>query len=242
MRRRQEASGREVQLLNVPSYTQGTFDGMCLYYTGAMMLATLFPEYSYAFGESKKRAVARMSHDPLIKNYIDHTSVGEDDRAILARWYYLGETVERLVKILNKIMRSDRTRTTFQYSRLNNVDTTFERIVENIERGLPVILGWSTEDYGDHAVLVVGYWIGNEKWLLTRDPSGSEDISWDSLASQQDGRFDAGMCTSHWGPRPMKLIVQGRRPVVHQWMPKQEYTPIKDLFKKGASFKQAPKK
>ena len=40
MRRNPEAKGTEVELLNVPRYGQGTFDSLCAYYTGAMMLAT----------------------------------------------------------------------------------------------------------------------------------------------------------------------------------------------------------
>ncbi len=44
-----------VELLNVPWYSQGTFDSLCAYYTGAMMLSTLFPEYALQFGKAARQ-------------------------------------------------------------------------------------------------------------------------------------------------------------------------------------------
>ena len=71
-------------------------------------------------------------------------------------------------------------------------DEIFEFIAKNIEDGLPVILGWETEDYGCHAVLVIGYWLGNETWLTIHDPGGLTEISCNSLTDQQrgNGQFD----------------------------------------------------
>ena len=48
-----------VELLNVPSYRQGTFDSLCAYYTAAMMLSTLFPEYIRSFGEAARTRATR---------------------------------------------------------------------------------------------------------------------------------------------------------------------------------------
>ena len=130
-------------------------------------------------------------------------------------------------------MASDESETRFDCVDLSRHDSTFDRtIVDSIDVGLPVMLGWNTEDYGCHAVLVTGYWIGKEKWLTLRDPGGSDAISWDSLKAQQagNGKFEVGLCMQHVGPRPLKSVTKDDEPVVYQWMPTQEYESVKDLF------------
>ena len=91
-----------VELLNVPSHRQGAFDNLCVYYTAAMMLSALFPEYTRRFGETaRERATRNLSNDPLITNY-----GGKDDhQRILARWYYQGEYISKATTILNRIMQ-----------------------------------------------------------------------------------------------------------------------------------------
>ena len=59
-----------VELLNVLAHRQGAFGNLCGYYTAAMMLSALFPEYTRRFGETaRKRAIRNLSNDPLITNY-----------------------------------------------------------------------------------------------------------------------------------------------------------------------------
>ena len=110
--------------------------------------------------------------------------------ATLAGWFYNGETIEQVVKILNSIMMRDTSVSTrFEHVELGRYESTFDRtIVENIDTGLPIMVGWDTADYGCHAVLVTGYWIGKEKWLTIRDPGGSEEISWVSLGTAKGER------------------------------------------------------
>lgn len=228
MRRNPEAKGTEVELLNIPRYGQGTFDSLCAYYTGAMMLATLFPEYAVEFGKAKSKTTKFMSLDPLIRQY-----GSEDNRKVLARWFYHGESIEKVVKILNANMASEADATQFEYIEMDRRERTFdEMIVGSIDEGLPVMLGWNTEDYGCHAVLVTGYWIGKEKWLKTADPGGGTEVSWNSVKAQQQGNglFEVGLCTSHPGPRPMKSVTEDDTPVVYQWTPQQEYVRLNDLF------------
>ena len=228
MRRNPDAKGTEVELLNVPRYGQGTFDSLCAYYTGAMMLATLFPEYAVQFGTAMSRATKYMSLDPLIREY-----GVEDNRKVLARWYYHGESIEKVVKILNANVARDEFGTRFQFMEMDRRERTFDDvIVSSIDEGLPVMLGWNTEDYGCHAVLVIGYWIGKEKWLMTADPGGGTEVSWNSVKAQQEknGKFEVGLCTSHTGPRPMKSVTEDETPVIYQWTPKQEYARVNDLF------------
>ena len=208
-----------VELLNVPIYRQGSFDNLCAYYTGAMMLSALFPEYTRSFGETaRERATKKLSDDPLIKNF-----GGKDHRKILAKWYYQGEYISNVTQVLNRIMSSDSRGTKFTFQSRNAVDGTFHNVIAgSIDLGLPVMFGWSTPDYGDHAVLITGYWEGQEKWLLINDPAGdTHQISWDSLREQKKERFEVGLCDpdSHTGYRPLKRTeaTPGYTPVIERW-------------------------
>ena len=228
MRRSADAKGTAVELLNVPMYGQGMFDGLCAYYTGAMMLATLFPEYAGEFGRATSKAVKSMSRDPLIRNY-----GAKDDRVALAKWFHHGETIDTVVQLLNRLMKWEEVSTRFKCDPMDRRDRTFDWVARSVNEGLPVMLGWNTEDYGCHAVLATGYWIGREKWLMVNDPSGSnEAVSWNSLKAQQKGkgRFEVGYVDEHKGPRPMKSVTEDQLPVIYQWMPKQRYERVVDLF------------
>jgi len=193
-----------------------------------MMLATLFPEYAVEFGRARPKATKYMSLDPLIQEY-----GSEDDRRTLAKWFYHGESIEKVVKILNANMEKQNEPTSFEFVHMDRKERTFDdTIVSSIDEGLPVMLGWNTKDYGCHAVLVTGYWLGKEKWLTVSDPGGSTEVSWNSLKAQQErnGLFEFGLCREHLGPRPMKAVTEDGAPVVYQWTPEQEYVRVKDLF------------
>ena len=220
-----------VELLNVPSYRQGSFDSLCVYYTAAMMLSSLFPEYERQFGvAARERATKNLSADPLIHYYS-----GEDDRLVLGRWYYIGEYVRKATTILNKIMLADGKSTRFGCQRETAHDNTFRDVIAgSIDDGLPVMLGWSTPDYGNHAVLVTGYWEGREKWFLINDPEGNaHEISWDSLKQQKTRKFEVGLCKSktHVGYRLLKSIKSnsGAATTVNRWTVKG-YRPVDDDF------------
>ena len=187
------------------------------------MLAALFPEYAVKFGASVRgtRSIRTMSRDPLIAQ---RNSPGErDDRMTLARWFYKGENIAKVVETLNEILERDRNVAPFEAHDKNRTAGTFETIADSIDNGLPVMLGWNTEDYGCHAVLVVGYWRGQEEWLTINDPGGSAEVSWNSLMLQQEGggRFETGWCRDdHWGPRPMKSVTdEDGSTTIHQWSP-----------------------
>ena len=220
-----------IQLLNVPDFRQGSFDSLCTYCTAAMMLSALFPGYTWNFGGAARRRVTKaLSDDPIIRNYSQ-----DDHRKILAKWFYMGEYVEQAVRIMNRIMKSDGERTRFGYHDETAHDNTFtEVIVDSINVGLPVMLGWNTHDYGDHAVLVTGYWEGRERWLLVNDPSGGADqISWDSLKDQRTAKFSIGLCQpeTHVGYRPMKrcTAASGSGTTVSRWT-KDGFRPIEQDF------------
>lgn len=112
------------------------------------------------------RTTKLMSLDPLIRQHR-----GDDKRKVLAKWFYHGESIRRVVGILNVNVEMERFDTRLEFAEVDRRERTFDGcIVGSIDVGLPVMLGWNTEDYGCHAVLVTGYWIGNEKWLMTADP------------------------------------------------------------------------
>jgi hypothetical protein len=217
-----------VELLNVPTYRQGTFDSLCVYYTAAMMLSALYPQYDTTrFGAAaRQRATKNLSDDPLITNY-----GREDHRLILARWFYQGEHVRKAAAILNRIMQSDGKSTRFKCLDETAHDNTFRDVIAgSIDDGLPVMLGWNTPDYGNHAVLVTGYWEGREKWFLINDPMGdAHQISWDSLKQQRTQKFEVGLCKpeTHSGYRPLKRYEAPRRgaPIVNRWAG-GEYKPL----------------
>ena len=79
----------QVELLNIPRYRQGDFDGLCAYYAGAMMLASLYPRFSMQFGELlAKRGTRGRALDPMIRYYegeYRRAGPGKDDRYVLAR-------------------------------------------------------------------------------------------------------------------------------------------------------------
>ena len=221
-----------VELLSVPFYRRGSFDSLCVYYTSAMMLTSLYPQYAKEFGATaRERATRNMSDDPLIKNYSK-----EDHRQILARWFYQGEHVRKATTILNKIMRLDGHRTRFTYKSETAHDNTFHDVIAgSINCGLPVMLGWNTPDYGNHAVLVIGYWKDRERWLLINDPEcDAHQISWDSLKKQKRENFQVGLCKpeTHMGYRPTKSVepAVGSAAIFSRWTG-DEYRPVEQEFK-----------
>ena len=178
-----------VELLNVQFYNQGSFDSLCTYYAGAMMLATLFPEYAEKFGKSRINInmVRAITDDPFIIHHPGNSDLlGEaSDKIILAEWFYCGKSVKTMVEILKKTIEADKfdimgANIVFDNPRKNE---TFKVISDSIENGLPVILGWDTEDMGDHTVLVTGYRYGYEQWLKIHDPSayGPMEMNWNLL-------------------------------------------------------------
>lgn len=200
-----------------------------------MMLVSLFPEYESKFGRLRGvNLVTRGSNDPIFSNHR-----GRDLQKVLATWFYKGEYVTESTRTLNRLMveRTDNTTTSFDCLSKTKRDSTFNMIVDSIDVGLPVMMGLSTPDYGDHTVLIRGYWEGKEKWLLINDPGvGETEVSWDSLKNQKKGKFEIGICkpNTHRGYRPMKRITRGsderQRTTIERWTP-VGYIPVEDEFK-----------
>ena len=222
------------ELLNVPHYHQGHFDGLCAYYTGAMMLAALYPRFAREFGERRPSGRGTRVDDPLIRLYkgtYRRSSPG-DDRHVLARWYYEGEYLKTVTDILNRVMREESYRTKFEFHEKQARDSTFRSITSSIDEGLPVMLSWSSQDFGDHAVLVKGYWHGRNDWFLINDPGGDQQVSWQNLKRDKNQNFEVVTCDpeKHQGPRPDKAVVEGDDERIYRWTPDGEYVPIDEYF------------
>lgn len=231
----QKKRADKVELLNIPDYRQGTHDALCTYYSCAMLLATIHPEYQSSFGVGERRRKAGLVvDDPLIR-YFPRDSVNTTPEKAIASWFYGGAHIKTAHRLLNRVMRRDGHRTRFIYAEETKHDNTFEVVADSIDGGLPVVIGWDTEDFGAHTVLVRGYEIGQLHWFLLRDPGGDERISWESLKKTMNSR----MCVlrvhpgRHDGLRPDKLTLRDSESLLERWWHKegkQDYFDIKELF------------
>ena len=228
----------QVELLNVPHYRQGDFDGLCAYYSGAMMLASLYPRFSMQFGELlAKRRPSKRALDPMIRHYEGEyrkAGPGKDDRYILARTFYEGQYVQDVRETLNNVMKHEDESTRFEFRDRKVDDQTFYAIAKSIDRGLPALIGWETADYGNHAVLVKGYCHGDDDWLLLNDPGGTTRMSWQVLRSAAKAELEVVLCKAgtHSGPRPDKALTPIDGTVeIHRWMPEGRYVPLDQLFR-----------
>ncbi len=225
----------KVELLGVPHYRQGEHDSLCLYYTTAMMLAALYPRFARDFGEIRRgrrhgrRAQGKRIDDPIIQHYRTQKS----EREVMGSWFFGGEHFEKAHKILNRIMNEYGYRTRFGYEGNKYAsDSTWSFVTRSIDIGLPVMLGWDTEDFGCHAVLVTGYWCGKKDWFLLNDPGGDSEVCWQNLKEDKNSNFEVVTCIadSYRGPRPDKSESHNGTDTVFRWTPDQEYVPIDEYF------------
>ena len=228
---------QQVELLNIPHYQQGDFDGLCSYYAGAMMLASLYPRFSVEFGElHAKRGRRNKAVDPIIQHFSGEyrdEKPGKDDRYVLARWFYDGVYIKEVGDTLNRIMKHDSNTTRFRYKERKVNKGTFGVISRSIDKGLPVLIGWETNDYGNHAVLVKGYWYGDDDWLLLNDPGGETRMSFQVLHQAVNAKIDVLDCDpcTHSGPRPDKAVHSTDGAMeIQRWKAKGYYESLEEHF------------
>ena len=103
---------KKVQLLGVPLYFQGTHDSLCTYYSAAMLLASLHPEYQDFLGcGARRRKVGLEVDDPIVK-YFPHSAQDTKDR-VLATWFYRGGSLKDVCRALNLSMTENKCDTRF---------------------------------------------------------------------------------------------------------------------------------
>lgn len=223
------------ELLGIPNYYQGTHDSLCTYYAAAMLLATVHPKYQNFFGRGARRqGVGLKVEDPLIKNF-PRSKKASNDR-VLSSWFYGGAYLKDACKALKATMKEGGLDTQFKYKLYNHIMGTFDFIADNIGRGLPVMIGWNTVDFGVHCALVVGYREADRHWLILLDPTrGYEEVCWEVLKDIDKSRLALVSVDYHDGPRPDRLTVdKGGSTQVDRWWPhagELRYHSIAELYK-----------
>jgi hypothetical protein len=197
---RPRAHRTTVRLTGITLRQQGTHDSLCAYYSAAMLLCALRPEFEDHFDAPNVAA------DPLYGNLPRRTQ--SLDRAV-SEWIASGVSLDRLCRALNAACARGGVRTTFHRRHCNRVDGNFELLCAQIDRGLPCVLGWESRELGNHTSLVVGYerYRGSSsRWLRLLDPIRvQEALEWGQLKRLATERLDLIYCTAHAGVRPDKI-------------------------------------
>lgn len=195
-----------VRLLNLPKFAQADLlDSMCTYNSCATLLCSIRPEYKVTIGEwSVHEGRRRKSLDPIVRSAL---RPGELPQDVIARWFCRGLYVREAHRLLNRAMQRDGHRTRFVYREEPRHDRTFDRIAASVEMGLPVLVGWVTEDLGNHCVVAYGWSRGDSRWLYLSDPGGDERLTWESLRATMTAPLRVIYVDdrTHVGPRPDRV-------------------------------------
>jgi hypothetical protein len=189
-----------VRLTGIVLRQQGTHDSLCAYYSAAMLLCALRPEFEEQFDAPE------VGLDPLYAN-LPRRSGRTLERSV-ADWLTSGVGLPSLTKALNTACKRG---TRFRH-RQGGVGVDW--IHQQIDRGLPCILGWESREMGNHTSLVIGYerfTKSKSHWLRLLDPIRAQDtMEWGQLARLATEPIEAVWCEAHEGVRPDKLTVQRR--------------------------------
>jgi hypothetical protein len=191
-----------VRLVGIRLRVQGTHDSFCAYYAAAMLLCTLRPEMDDEFDAT------HVARDPLFRN-LPRPRRQSLDRAV-ADWLTVGVHFGPLARALGRACGGRRTR--FRAVRSSFGARSLDLLRENVDRGLPSVLGWESAELGNHTVLVVGYdrcvRPTKHRWLRVLDPTGKLDIlEWGQIGQVARGPADIIVCSRHDGVRPDRLLV-----------------------------------
>lgn len=232
MTRPPRAHRTTVRLTGIGLRHQGTHDSLCAYYSAAMLLCALRPELEDQFD------AAQVAHDPLYGNL--PRRAGQSIERAVAEWLASGVRLERLCKALNAACDGPAgVRTTFRWRSGNRVAGNYDFLCEQIDRGLPCLIGWESRELGNHTSLVVGYERfarSSSRWLRLLDPIRVQEVlEWGQLTRLATQRLDVIHCTAHTGLRPDKITTQRaasgailpRLTRIHRWQPASaEYMPF----------------
>jgi len=219
-----DAGRTTVRLTGIALRQQGTHDSFCAYYAAAMLLCTLRPELEETFD------APHVGKDPLIGNLPRRR--GRSVEAAAAEWLTAGVDLRHLTQALNRACAATTLRTRFRYAVARPTAATLASLHAHIDAGLPCVLGWESQELGDHTVLVTGYERfarSRSRWLRLLDPIRLQDVlEWGQLARLARPRLEVIACTAHDGVRPDKLTVTrksaaqvgGAQSIIERWDPR----------------------
>ncbi len=217
---------RAVRLTGIALRTQGTHDSLCAYYSAAMLLCALRPEFEDQFD------AAHVGLDPLY-GHLPRRRGRSLERAV-ADWLASGVKLELLGRALNAACAKAGARTRFIFRTAARSDGALAILRAQIDRGLPCLLGWESREMGNHTSLVVGYeeFAGSaSRWLRVLDPiRAQETLEWGQLRRLATARFELVVCERHDGVRPDKLTTArdrdgallSNRTLFERWDPADE--------------------
>lgn len=166
---------------------QGDSDSLCVYYSAAMLLLAFYPRY---LGQ----VFASADADPILRHV---KPIGRQSRErMIAGWLFDGMAPKRVAQALNRLADAEGLAFQVAYEERNKIETTFEEIQQDIDRGLPVLLCYKSQSLGHHAVVVDGYQIEGQRrerqnyWLRLCDPGGDDLRQWEQLTSLSNGRLE----------------------------------------------------
>src|SRR6185503_16699259 len=178
-----------VRLVGIVPRQQGTHDSLCAYYSAAMLLCALRPEFEEQFDAPEVRL------DPLYANLPRRR--GRTLERSVTDWLMSGVGLSSLCQALNAACDG---RTRFRF-RKGGVSVDF--LHEQIDRGLPCILGWESREMGNHTSLVVGFERfarSRSQWLRLLDPIRAQDtLEFGQLARLATAPLEVVWCTQHDG-------------------------------------------
>jgi hypothetical protein len=173
---------------------------LCAYYSAAMMLCALRPEFEEQFD------APHVGLDPLYANL--PRRAGRSLERSVTDWLTSGVQLEALCRSLNSA-GAGKTRFRFRKGKI-----TVEELRAQVDLGLPCVLGWESREMGNHTSLVVGYekFAGSKsRWLRLLDPiRAQENLEWGQLLELATAPLEVVFCESHDGVRPDKLTVHKR--------------------------------
>jgi hypothetical protein len=198
-----------VRLTGIALRQQGTHDSLCAYYSAAMLLCALRPEFEELFDAPHVR------QDPLYANLPRRR--GRSLERSVTDWLTSGVRTEALCTALNRAAADGSFRTRFRYREVPRSPATVDWIRAQIDHGMPLVLGWESREMGNHTSLVIGYEHfprSPSRWLRLLDPIRAQDtIEWGQLQRLARRPLEVIWCDAHDGARPDKLTITRREGV-----------------------------
>jgi len=216
------------RLIGLPHYRQGPDDGLCLFYSASMLLASLWPKYRMRISTAfKSGSLFHLKSGHPIIRALHRKFRGDELHAAIGRWVSGGYAMSDAADLLNDVVGEDFFR--YEKVRLRAARGAIRKAVlpralqELLDQGLPFIVAGSHGESAltGHAGLAVGYaWeagdgrkVGDCE-ILFQDPSSAN--AFESAVIREfatsESSFGHIIRPTRWpgaAPRPDRLCVEG---------------------------------